>query len=561
MPSRKFLTIPGLILSVAAALFLYSCKKEYKVGDFDPDRMFKPGQVTVTNGETNVLLRWGASLFSAGRGVTYNVEISEDPLFASTPVFTANTDTTALIVTDADLEIKTDYYARIKTNTTGNSNESGWVVSPVIRISGEQIFFPVNSADLTDRKVRLKWRQYPGLTRIVLTPAGGTAMEIPLTADDVTASSRLIEGLTGSTLYTAEIFLGVLSKGLISFTTNEPSIYTTILSPTDNLVDAIAAAANGDLIGLEPGIYNSVDNGGLFTNIVLQQKTITLASISNNPDDTKVNFKEIVFKGSGAGMVLQGIELDGAASTASGQQALYLINLVGAGSDPEAAVFTKLEINNCVIRNLGNCLMRANRAANNDHKIDLIRLNNVRCFNSASINTNYGLFTINKLEFRRMELLNSTFYKSGRAFIDWSATIIVTPVPVVLVDQCTINTLGMQNGNKNIVFDANGSVVNLSFQNSIIANTPYPAETSQPAAIRLGAGSVASFNNNNTFKFTGGGATPAALTFPATVTLLNNQELDLGWTDQTTDFNIPAGSPLRTAGVTGGPIGDPRWIN
>src|SRR5690606_14673554 len=122
--------------------------------------------------------------------------------------------------------------------------------------------------------------------------------------------------------------------------------------------------------------------------------------------------------------------------------------------------------------------------SNNDHKIDVIRINNTKVYNSAVVANNYGLLTINKLEFNRIELTNSTFYKSGRAFIDWSATITVTPRPTVIVDHCTINGLGMSNGTKRIVFDANASNVTLSITNNIFANSPYPGDTSQPEMIR-----------------------------------------------------------------------------
>jgi hypothetical protein len=49
------------------------------------------------------------------------------------------------------------------------------------------------------------------------------------------------------------------------------------------------------------------------------------------------------------------------------------------------------------------------------------------------------------------------------------------------------------------------------------------------------------------------------MSFASYVQMSNNQTIDLGWTNATTDFTLPAASPLKTASTTNGPIGDPRW--
>ena len=108
------------------------------------------------------------------------------------------------------------------------------------------------------------------------------------------------------------------------------------------------------------------------------------------------------------------------------------------------------------------------------------------------------------------------------------------------------------------MIDANANDINATIQNNIIANTPKPGQAVGSSALRAGDNSVIIFSYNNTFNFNGGDPL-APLTLPAIVQQSNNLNIDLGWTATTNSFTLPAGSPLLTAGSTGGPIGDPRW--
>jgi hypothetical protein len=420
-------------------------------------------------------------------------------------------------------------------------------------ITGEQILFTPLDAELKDKSVTLRWRPTNGLTRIVLTPAGGSAETITLTADDLSASLKLIENLSALTTYTAAIYAGNVRKGILTFTTKEPSIYTIVLNPGDDLVATVAAAANGDLIGLNPGTYNCVDGGGAFVNLVVEQKMVSIASVSGNPNDTKVNYREVTLKGTGAGVRLQGIGFDG---LAAGANSLYFLNLVGLNSDSEAADFGNIEVNNCLVSNMGNCFFRGNRAANNAHKIDTIRVINSIVSDSRYLNA-YTFFTMEKLEFESVELINSTFNRLGRAFIGFSTNITLGTPPRILIDQCTINSVG-RDGRNNFLVDLNANTLNLTISNSIIANTPMPGQTTGTSLVRAGS-AVALLRNSNYFNLSDGAATPTALSFPAQVSQQNVTTENLGWTNDTNDFTLPAASPLRTASSSGGPIGDPRW--
>ncbi len=552
----------SLVLLIAAA-----CKKDFKVDPYTPSRMFTPGDIRVTAGETQVQLEWNASLFSAGRGTKYTVEVSQDVNFAGTPAFTTVVDTARAVITDANIAIRTDYYARVRANATGSSEASYWVVSSRFRITGEQIFLAIADADLKDVSVILKWRAYAGLTKIVLTRVGGASTEIALTAGDVTAAEKQLTGLTPNTDYSAEIFQGTLSKGTIAFRTKEPSIFTTIITPADNLVVTVANAANGDVIGLQPGTYNCTDATSAYVSLVVQQKNISIQSVSNNPANTIVNFREVTLKGTGAGISLKGITFDGAAANAAtatpaSNGALYFLNLTGNASDGEAANFSAITIDNCVVKNMGNCFMRANRGTGNgDHKIGAMKINNSIISDCKEYNA-YTFFTLDKLVFTSLELTNSTFYTLGRSFIGASTNFTMGLVPSIVINQCTFNNFGSGGTSRNNIFiDCNSNPVTISVQNSIIANTPISGQTVGTSLARATGATSASISYTNMFKLTDGAATPATLTIPSTFSLSNNKSIVLSWTGATTDFSLPAGSELRTSSSTGGPVGDPRWAN
>ena len=90
----------------------------------------------------------------------------------------------------------------------------------------------------------LKWRITPGITKIVITPEGGAAVDSTVSAAEVAAGAKTFKGLTPETKYKAEIFAGTKPMGFIEFTTKELSLYTVTLTPGQSLFDAVNAAAN-----------------------------------------------------------------------------------------------------------------------------------------------------------------------------------------------------------------------------------------------------------------------------------------------------------------------------
>jgi hypothetical protein len=532
-----------LLLMVAA---ISSCKKEEDLPT-EPARIFKPSDVKITAGETSAKLTWTVPLMSTGKTFKYSIDFSTDSLF-TTVNYTTSADTAGVTVTEENLAVRTKYYARVKANATESQPESKYIRSGAFQLTGIQLFAAVRDNEIKENNITLRYTPTVGLTSIVLTPATGTATTVTLSTTDASAGLKAIAGLTAGTKYMAELFAGTKSKGILTFTTLAPTTYTIKLNPGDDLATAITNATNGAVIGLNPGTYT------LSATSFITQKTITIKSTSGNPTDTKVNYKEIDLEGTGAGVTLSGIEFDGTAGAS-----LYFINFIGTqAANGAAATFTNVVVDNCIAHGSTTSFLRGDRGtAARDFKITGITVNNSIVYDMGLNGSSaYYTFHVNKMQFNTITISKSTFYNAGPGLVTASTTYAGDVIPTVAITNSTFNGFG---GNaKYVLLDANANPINFNISNSIFANTP-KSGTVNAAAIRgTGAGSTLKISNSNYFNLFSALTGGTALTF-GTATLASNQSINTGWTATTTDFTLAVGSPLRSAGSTGGPIGDPRW--
>lgn len=533
-----------MIALLVMIVFIFSCKKD-KDQPTEAPRIFKPSDVKIAAGATSAKLTWTTPIMAGGK-LKYSVDFSTDSTFA-TVGYTTTSDTTGLTITEDHLAVRTLYYARVKAVATSTQPESKYLRSASFQLTGVQLFLAIRTNEVKETNVTLRYTPQADLSSIVLSPATGTAITATLTAGDAAAGLKSIPGLTANTKYTAELFAGTKSKGLTTFTTLVPTTYTVILSAGADLAGTISTAANGAVIGLNPGTYN------LSTPTFITQKSITLKSTSGNPSDTKVNYKEFDIEGTGAGISFAGIEFDGTTAAAT-----YFINFIGSQAvNAAAATFTNVMVDNCVVHGAVTAFLRADRGtAAKDFKITGITVNNSIVYDMGANGTSaYCTFHLNKLQFNTLTVSNSTFYNAGPGLIT-ASTLVTADIPVIVIRNATINGFG---GNaKYALLDANTNPVNFSIQNSIISNTP-KSGTINAAAIRsTGTGSISTMSNSDYFNLFTALSGGTALTF-GTITFSNTQTLVLNWTAETTDFTLPAGSALRTASNTGTAIGDPRW--
>ncbi|TCD12943.1 DUF4957 domain-containing protein [Pedobacter frigidisoli] len=535
-----------LAMLALIAMVITACKKSEDLPE-EPARIFKPSDVKISAGETKAKLTWGVPLMAASRALKYSIDFSTDSLF-STIKYTTTSDTAGVTVTEDNLAVRTKYYARVKANATADQPESKYVRSSVFQLTGIQLFLAVRDNDIKETSISLRYTPTVGSSSIVLTPAAGTAITTSLSAADATLGLKAITGLTAGTLYTAELFEGTKSKGIVTFTTLSLTTFTVKLNPGDDLATAITGAANGAIIGLNPGTYT------LAATSFITQKTITIKSTSGNPSDTKVNYKEIDLEGTGAGVTLSGIEFDGTAGAS-----LYFLNFIGSqAANGSAATFTNIVVDNCIVHGSTTAFLRGDRgAAARDFKITNITVNNSVVYDMGLNGSSaYYTFHVNKMQFNTITVSKSTFYNAGPGLVTASTTYAGDVVPSVSVTNSTFNGFG---GNaKYALLDANANPIKFVIQNSILANTPKSGTVNAAAIRATAAGNTLTISNSNYFNLSSALSAGTALTF-GTAALTSNQTINLGWTATETNFTLPVGSPLRTAGTTGGPIGDPRW--
>ena len=301
------------IAVVLLLLLVMACDKNEE--ELSLSRQFSPTKITSVNGETQVTLTWAASLFTLPGEVTYSVEISEKADDFTTPVYATTSSDVSVVVTDEKLAIKKDYYARVKAMGKEDTGDSNWLVSSSFRILGEQFLLAVTTENVIDKSVRLSWRASNELTKIVITPANGTPLEMALTDADRAATLKQIDNLTPGTTYSAEIFAGAKSKGTQLFTT-KPALTGNVIDlrgisvalKPNILIDTLPDIPSGSIVLLKRGsrynvtaVYNfnksvTIQSGldfgtdlatiGLSTNFNLAAGTI----------DSLV-FKDLVIKG------------------------------------------------------------------------------------------------------------------------------------------------------------------------------------------------------------------------------------------------------------------------
>lgn len=549
-----------VLIGLTSAFALSSCNKSVdgSVVDASTRRSFTPSNLQVKAIKDSALFSFTAPLYATS-GMTYTIELSKDSSFSAIELSLIS-DTTSAFATDSVLALNTPYYTRVKVNPYSVFAASNYFTREgTFKLIGLQYLKVIRDFEITSSSVLLHWylNSYTqNATSLVLTPSkGGTPITSAVTADELKSGSKQVAGLTPGTKYTAQLFASKKSVGLITFSTTPAVTYTTILNAdVDDLSAAIAAAADGDVIGLNPGTFT------LASTTPVLQKTITIRSVSNDPSDTKVLSREIDLVGDGAGITLVGIDFNANyAGSSYGTTFLQLLGSVATAGAP--ATFTNVKIDNCIIHDYTRCVIRGNvGAVANNFKIGTISINNCQIYNIDLPNTSgYYTCSLEKLQFNEVLFSKSTFYNMGEGLINMSTALAVPALkPQMSIDFCTMNNVG---GNaKYLLFDANANQVNYSLTNSILANTPMSG-TLKTAAFRATAvGNKMIFYRNNYFKFAS-----AVGGFELVLTGLDqvaNISEDLGWTSSTTNFSLtplPASHAVFTASSSGSTIGDPRW--
>jgi hypothetical protein len=522
----------GWLLAFTLILSVVACRK-VKDQQFDQIRMFSPGLVTVSSGETKADLSWSPSLFTEGKAVKYTVQFSKDSSF-STIDYSMVVDSAKATVTDNELAVRTTYIARIKADSSAGVPQSKWVLSAPFRLSGEQIFLPIMASDIIDNAVVLKWRATPGLTKITLTPAGGTAFDVTLTPADVAANQKVISGLQSGKQYTAEIFAGTKSKGVTTFTTAAPISGNLvdlrgITGRPSVLADTLPVIPAGSIVILERGQTYTISSA------ISLSKTVTIMSGTDlfNPALANIYFtSNFNFT---AGSTIDSIKFSSVSMRSDNWTSRYIFNTTGG-----ATVGKMIFENSRIGAFRGMARLQSGTTTVGEFRVDNCVIDSLG---------NYGVLTVDNVSCKVDNIImrNSTVWRADKVFTSRQNSV------SVVVDKNTFNETPL-GGGSNYLIDYSTSGTNnvtngITFTNNILGVGRSNAGNVTVRGLRVNTTTaITSTNNYKTADYvTAGNDFPGLIAYSGT-------SFDL-WVD-------PANGNFRfkDASFAGrNTAGDPRW--
>ncbi|PTQ96564.1 uncharacterized protein DUF4957 [Mucilaginibacter yixingensis] len=548
-----------LFLLMLISLAFCACVKSIDgvVDDASTNRPFVPYSFSVKTSKDSAKFLWTAPVLSAGKRYTYTVDVAQDSTFGKID-FTKTLDTLGFVVVDPTLTVAKKYFARLRVNGFKGSQPSNYYyLTKPFSIPGLNYLRVIRDFEVTPTTALIHWYTNANTTdinKVVLSVDGVQAASYDISPAENASGAKLLDKLTPNTKYSLQVFAGTKSKGTLSFATPKTLVFTTILNSGGDLAGAITAAADGDVIGLNPGTYT------LSSIYTMTGKSVTIASVSNKPADTKVKVRELDVLGTNGGINLIGLDLDGNYSGTSYGTQFLVIKGAAAGGDP--ANFADVRIDNCYIHDFTRCLLIANNATTvNTQTIKSFTINNCIIYNIDKAGTStYYTLSMEKLLFNNLNITKSTFYNMGAGMINMGTTLAASTIlPTINIDYCTFNNFG--GSNKYLLIDANNNKISYTLKNSILANSPQAGSINGTAFRGTGAGSVLDFLNNDYFQLnsTAGATTPLVLTGLNQVACLS---INLGWTATTQNFSLaalPDANPVLTLSSSANTVGDPRW--
>src|SRR5688572_499067 len=129
-------SLKWMLLFSLPALLWVACKDDAEE-QLNLSRQFRPAAFTIVGGETAAEVSWNPSLFTLPGEVEYMIEVSKDGVNFSNVEYTATTAEAGITILDTDIDIQTDYFARVKALGKNNTGDSNWLYSSAFQITGE----------------------------------------------------------------------------------------------------------------------------------------------------------------------------------------------------------------------------------------------------------------------------------------------------------------------------------------------------------------------------------------------------------------------------------------
>lgn len=495
--------------------------------DIGNKRAFSPVDVTAKiRNQTSVELDWT----DRSDDDYYVIEFSADDPNFTTIYKTVKVSGSELPVQVA-LEGETLYSIRVKAVSNIGKEDSKWTVVTANTLS-EQLFLPIQATDIAAKEATLRWIPSSTVTKIVLTPGDITHT---ITAEEKVSGIAIVKGLTPETDYQANLFNNTKKRGAITFKTGIDIGDGILVKKGDDLLVAVANAADDAKLFLEPGDYKTIAADGITqTTEMILKKSITISGI---PGKVKpVLHYKITLTPDVNNVSLLNLDLDGSGIE---NGSVFTVAL------STAANFGNILMSGCKIHDFTRSLLSASNAGGS--KIASLTVENSTVTN---VNTNDGAEFINvrTAYVGSIVFKNSTFNTCSfnRDFIRLDAADKLSGTGLtsnVLIESCTLNNVSNSTSPKRILYVRFASHV-LTVKSSLFTNT---------TALYSNVSTVdpPTFGNNNYFN---------AASFK-NATIGNNRvdatgtTLDPGFKDAVTgDFTI------SNQDLIDDKVGDPQWI-
>ncbi|HTG57738.1 MAG TPA: fibronectin type III domain-containing protein, partial [Niabella sp.] len=252
----KYLKLNSLSLYLCLFVSLFSCRKEVST-PLAPEPVTNL-QYAISDGRVN--LTWQPS----GNGYdAFQLELSR---MADFSVINENIEVNGNVNQHSfwRLPLGEVYHVRVRAASALNGLFSDWATLSFETVENN-ILYSIAEDKVTANSVMFNWsnpddgnnNQSGKITHIELRPFKGAVIRHNLLAQDLSARQTSVSSLAANMQYVATIYNDRFPLGTQTFATHaQPEGNTWKLEPYSDLVYAIKAAKNNDILLLNEGIYN-----------------------------------------------------------------------------------------------------------------------------------------------------------------------------------------------------------------------------------------------------------------------------------------------------------------
>ncbi|GGF73592.1 DUF5123 domain-containing protein [Wenyingzhuangia marina] len=497
------------------AFIVASCSYDEEVVEsLSINREFAPVSLsTIVRNQTYVEMSWTVD----DNIDSYIVEFSADDPDFTTIYETVEVTAEELPIT-VRLEGETVYSVRVKAKSARELDDSSWALGEFTTLS-EQIMLPYELGDADDDNVTLRWEAGLNVTHFMLQPGD---IRHDITAQEKIDGVANITGLTSETEYKATLYNNAKQRGFAEITTGVAVGNNTLVSTTDDLIQILNNAQDGEIILIDQGDFTAQ------TGTITLDKSITIRGLKTDfKPKLSLNFE---FNAGATDVNLIDLDLDGATTIQD------VARYTGAGN------YNSLLIKGCNIHDFDRSFIAGNTT---DAIVQSVTVEDCIVTNVV---TNGGDF----IDFRNSDVFNVTVRTStfnncapGRDFfrIDDAGTSTQNGLVCnVLLENSTLYGC-CDSSSKRVLyirFQTNDIIV----QNTLITDTGSEGYSDQSRT-----DDTVTFSNNNYFN-ADGFFNPSQTVFDGSGTQLDPEFAD----PLNGDFTI------GNQTIKDNLIGDPRWI-